>query len=206
MSLRYRTILATLSKKPIEIIQSKIYNNVLLAGLGSSLISFDSAPTVGNTLLIMVGCDQVRPNNLVGGTQELSNTGSSLPGRVWTITDYSNSYTVQNLSGSPGTFRVMMIEIKNCSNVIGVQSLPVNNNTITSSATNVNKNEMILVFLHKQGSGVVSATNSFNEIKRTTNVSGWERLYTTDEINQQTTLSYIGTTANMRQYTIKLIP
>ena len=205
MSIRYRTILSTLDKQ-IEVVQSKTYNTNSIAALGSININFDTPPKVGNKIIIMVGCDQIRGNNLVGGTTILFSSGTSLPGRVWETNDYSNVYTIQNTSAGTGTFRIVMIEIKNCSSVIGIESLVVTDTTITSSPTNVNKDEMILVFLYKQAAQLASATNSFNEIIQNIQVSAWNRLYTTNELAQTTTLSYIGTAQLMRHYTLKLIP
>ena len=205
MSLRYRTILATLNKN-IEIVQAKAINGNIIAPGGPININFDIPPKVGNKIIIMIGCDQIRSNNLVGGSLVVAFTGASLPGRVWETTDYSNIYTVQNISGSVGTFRIVMLEVKNCSSIIGVESLFVTNNTITSSPVDVNKNEMLVVFLHKQRNEVASATNSFNEIIQDISVSAWNRLYTTNELAQTTTLSYTGPNAGMRDYTLKLIP
>ena len=204
-----RTILASLlqNNKPIEIVQSKTYNTNSIAGGGSINISFNTPPKVGNKIIIMIGCDQIRFNNLVGGSLVVVSTGASLPGRVWTTTDYSNIYTVQNTSASPGTFRIVMLEVKNCSSIVGVESLSVINNTITSSPTNVNKNEMLVVFLYKQANQLASATNSFNETVQSTQVSAWSRLYTTNELTQTSTLSHTGATnQTMRHYTLKLIP
>lgn len=207
MSKYYRTILATLNKKPIEIVQSKTYNTIIIPGLDSTDISFDTPPQTGNKIIIMVGCNQIRNNNLVGGSLVLLSTGgASLPGRVWETTDYSNLYTIQNTSASAGQFRIVMLEVKNCSSVIGVESLFVNSNTITSSPTDVNKDEMIIVFLYKQSPAPASATNSFNEIIQDNQVGAWNRLYITNELAQTTTLSYVGPNALIRHYTIKLIP
>jgi hypothetical protein len=191
--------------KAIEIIQSRVYSSETVVSGGTLNLSFLTVPQSGSKILIYIHCDQARISEIVGET-EIVGIGGSNPARVFESTNISNSYIFQNTSTQNGVFRIVMVEFKNYTtvNYIGTD-LQSGVTNINSTSTNVNKGEMLLVFYNKSANEAISATNSFLLIEQGLRTGAYQRLYTSNEINQLTNLSS-ATSATFRQVTLKLIP
>ena len=191
---------------PTQVLQTKVYNVTTLSALSSFQASFDNAVQANSKILIMVTSNQIRSSNVLEGTRIQASIGANFPGGVWYVEDLSNNYTIQNTSNDTSSVRVIMVELSNVSTAFGIGTQVLSSTSIDSTSTDVDNQEMILVFTHKSVSDPFSATNSFNELVQTNQLSLFNRLYNSNELNQFTTLSYTGTANTIRQFTIKVLP